>query len=45
MYAPEGMSPLVYSAVYNATYLVPAIAVCTAIIVLLQRAKLLDIYK
>lgn len=45
MYAPEGMSPLVYSAIYNATYLVPAIAVCTVIIVLLQRAKLLDIYK
>jgi len=45
MYAPEGMNPLVYSAIYNATYLVPAIVVCTGIIVLLQRAKLLDIYK
>ena len=45
MYAPEGMNPLVYSAIYNATYLVPAIAICTGIIVLLQRAKLLDIYK
>jgi len=45
MYAPEGMNPLMYSAIYNATYLVPAIAVCTAIIVLLQKSKLLDIYK
>jgi thiamine transporter len=45
MYAPEGMNPLFYSAVYNATYLVPAIAVCTAVIVLLQKSKLLDIYK
>ena len=45
MYAPEGVSPLVYSAIYNASYLVPAIAVCAAIILILQKSKILDIYK
>ena len=45
MYAPEGMSPLLYSAIYNATYLVPAIAVSAAIILILQKSKILDIYK
>lgn len=45
MYAPEGVSPLIYSAIYNASYLVPAIAVCGAIILILQKSKILDIYK
>ena len=45
MYAPEGVSPLVYSAIYNASYLVPAIAVCTAVILIMQKSKILYIYK
>lgn len=45
MYAPEGVSPLVYSAIYNATYLVPAIAVCAVIILIIQKSRILDIYK
>jgi thiamine transporter len=45
MYAPEGMSSVLYSAVYNASYMVPAIVVCAAIIMILQKSKLLDIYK
>jgi thiamine transporter len=45
MYAPEGMNPLLYSAIYNATYMAPAIVVCIAIILLLQKSNLLDIYK
>ncbi len=43
-YAPEGMSPFLYSAVYNATYMVPAVIICAAIIVALQKSKMLDIY-
>lgn len=45
IYAPEGVSPLIYSAIYNATYLVPAIAVCMAIILILQKSRILNIYK
>ena len=45
MYAPKGMSPILYSAIYNATYMVPALIVCAAIILLLQKSNLLDIYK
>src|SRR3972149_2698541 len=35
-YAPAGMSPIVYSALYNGTYLIPSIIICAVIIVLLQ---------
>jgi thiamine transporter len=45
MYAPEGMNPLLYSAIYNATYMVPAIGVSLIIILALQKSKLIDIYK
>lgn len=45
MYAPEGMNPILYSAVYNATYMIPSIVICAIIIVILQRSKTLDIYK
>jgi thiamine transporter len=45
MYAPEGMNPLLYSAVYNATYMLPAIAICTVIIIVLQKSNLINIYK
>jgi thiamine transporter len=43
-YAPAGMSPLVYSIVYNGTYMVPSIIICAATIVLLQKSKTLNIY-
>jgi thiamine transporter len=43
-YAPAGMSPIVYSAIYNATYMVPSIIICGFVIFLLQRSKTLNIY-
>jgi thiamine transporter len=43
-YAPVGMSPILYSAIYNATYMVPSIIICAAAIVLLQKSKTLNIY-
>jgi thiamine transporter len=45
MYAPEGMNVVLYSAIYNATYMIPSIIICAAVILLLQRSKTLDIYK
>ncbi|MCL4430518.1 MAG: energy-coupled thiamine transporter ThiT [Chloroflexi bacterium] len=43
-YAPEGVSPIVYSIVYNGTYMVPSIIICAVAIVLLQKSKTLNIY-
>ena len=43
-YAPEGMSPILYSAVYNAIYLVPSMVICAVIIGILQKSKILNIY-
>jgi thiamine transporter len=43
-YAPPGMSPVLYSAIYNATYMVPSIIICSIAILLLQRSKTLNIY-
>ncbi|MDQ1279033.1 MAG: thiamine transporter [Thermoproteota archaeon] len=43
-YAPAGMSPIVYSAVYNGTYIIPSIIVCALIIGILQRSKVINIY-
>jgi thiamine transporter len=43
-YAPAGMSPVVYSAVYNATYLVPSMIVCAIVIAMLQKSKAISIY-
>jgi thiamine transporter len=43
-YAPAGLSPIVYSIVYNGTYMVPSIIICAAAIVLLQKSKTLNIY-
>lgn len=45
MYAPAGMNVILYSAIYNGTYMIPSIIICVAIILLLQRSKILDIYK
>jgi thiamine transporter len=44
MYAPEGMNVLLYSAIYNATYMIPSIIICAAVIVLLQRSKTLNLH-
>ena len=43
-YAPAGVSPIVYSIVYNGTYMVPSIIICAVAIVLLQKSKILNIY-
>jgi thiamine transporter len=43
-YAPEGMSPLVYSAIYNGTYIIPSIIICAMIMGILQKSKTLNIY-
>jgi thiamine transporter len=43
-YAPAGMSPIVYSAVYNGSYLIPEMAISVFIIYLLQVSKSIDIY-
>jgi thiamine transporter len=37
-YAPEGWNPLVYSAAYNAAYLVPSLAIALVVVVVLLRA-------
>ncbi len=43
-YAPAGMSPIVYSIVYNGTFMVPSIIICAFAIFILQRSKTLNIY-
>jgi thiamine transporter len=43
-YAPAGVSPIVYSIVYNGTYMIPSIIICVIAIVLLQKSKTLNIY-
>jgi thiamine transporter len=43
-YAPEGMSPILYSAIYNGSYLVPSMIICAVVIGILQKSKTLDIY-
>jgi thiamine transporter len=44
-YAPAGMSPVVYSAIYNGTYIIPSIIICAIIIGLMQKSKALNIYR
>jgi thiamine transporter len=44
-YAPAGMNVALYSAIYNATYMVPSIVVCAIAIFLLERSKTLDMFK
>ncbi|MEM2118409.1 MAG: energy-coupled thiamine transporter ThiT [Candidatus Bathyarchaeia archaeon] len=43
-YAPEGMSPIVYSAFYNGGYILPELAISIYIVYLLQESKLLKIF-
>jgi len=44
MYAPEGMNPIVYSAVYNGSYLSVEFVVSAVIIYIAARKRLLEIY-
>jgi thiamine transporter len=44
MYAPEGMNPAVYSAIYNGGYLVVELLISVYIIYLLRRSNILKIY-
>lgn len=41
-YAPEGMNPLVYSIVFNATYLIPEFLICCLILKVLPVSRLLE---
>ena len=43
-YAPTGMNPAVYSAVYNAWYLVPEFIISAAVIFVLQKRHIISIY-
>jgi len=43
-YAPPGMSPVIYSAIYNGTYLIPSMIVCAIVIGVMQKSKALTIY-
>ena len=43
-YAPAGMSPILYSATYNVTYLVPSFIVSAVVIAILQKSKTINIY-
>jgi thiamine transporter len=43
-YAPAGMSPIVYSLIYNGTYMIPSIIICAIVIGILQKSKTLNIY-
>jgi thiamine transporter len=43
-YAPVGMSPVVYSALYNGSYLLPDMIVCAIIILILQKSNALKSY-
>jgi thiamine transporter len=43
-FAPAGMSPIAYSAIYNASYLIPEMVISGFIIFLLQKSKALKLY-
>jgi thiamine transporter len=43
-YAPPGMNPAVYSAIYNASYLVPELIVSEIVMFILVKRKLLQLY-
>ena len=43
-YAPVGMSPAIYSAVYNASYLIPEIVVSAIVMFVLQQRKIIQLY-
>ncbi len=43
-YAPKGMHPIVYSTIYNGSYLLPELVISVYIAYLLQESKLLNIF-
>ena len=43
MYAPEGMSPVVYSAVYNGSYMLPELVISGILIYLLIQRDVLNL--
>lgn len=43
-FAPAGMSPIVYSAIYNGAYLIPEMVISAVMIHILQRGKALRMY-
>ncbi|MCW4055792.1 MAG: energy-coupled thiamine transporter ThiT [Candidatus Bathyarchaeota archaeon] len=43
-FAPEGMSPIVYSAFYNGSYLVPELLVSAYLVYLLAKSGMIEIY-
>jgi len=43
IYAPEGMSPIVYSAIYNGSYILPEMVISGILIYILVQRKLLDL--
>ncbi len=43
-YAPEGMNPVIYSAIYNGSYLIPELAISIYIVYILYASKVLKIY-
>jgi len=42
MYAPEGMSPLVYSAIYNGSYILPELVISAVLIYMLVQRDILN---
>ena len=44
IYAPEGIHPVIYSALYNGSYLIPELAISVYIVYLLYESKVLKIY-
>jgi len=44
MYAPEGMNPVVYSAVYNGSYLIFEFIISAIIMYIIVKRRLLEIY-
>jgi len=43
-YAPAGMNPALYSAIYNAWYLVPELIISSLFMLILQKRHVLEIY-
>jgi thiamine transporter len=43
MYAPEGMSPIVYSAIYNGSYMIPEMVISGIFIYLLVQRNILNL--
>jgi len=44
-YAPAGVSPYVYSALYNAGFLIPEFVITAALMIVLVRVKALELYR